>query len=393
MEIELIREESRFRELREEWSRLLQRCQPNHVFMTWEWCFTWWQHFKGNRELFILVVRSQGEVIGILPLMRHVEWTGPRDRVHYLHFIGFRFEQRWNDWMDFPAVRKPEVFAAALDWLDRFLHLWDCFDLWDLGADSETIAVLPSVAGERGYAVELVPKTICPFVDAKGAWEEYYRDPVRKQMRENLDRKSRRFAELGEASLVWSSRDEFLHHLDAFFSMHERRSEQAGRPSKFSKPGYREFYRALTEIVPEEWLACPVLKLGERVCAAHFGFAYNRKFYFVTPTFDPELEKYSPGKILLKEMIKRCFENPQLDEFDFLMGGETYKYQWATGERQGFRLSVYNRHMSRWVAPFVRRTPSRLRRLVFGLRPNPIYVAPWVGELVMPVLDDLVQGG
>ena len=67
--VELIENTERLMGLREEWNELLADSSADCLFLTWEWLSTWWRHLSGDRRLFVLMVRSQGRLVAIAPLV------------------------------------------------------------------------------------------------------------------------------------------------------------------------------------------------------------------------------------------------------------------------------------------------------------------------------------
>jgi len=59
MELEVVQDINRFNELGEEWDGLLERSSSKSIFLTWEWLFYWWMHFKNNKELLILLIKDE----------------------------------------------------------------------------------------------------------------------------------------------------------------------------------------------------------------------------------------------------------------------------------------------------------------------------------------------
>ena len=114
-------------------------------------------------------------MIGILPLMLFTEYRGYGHQVRYLHFIGYRRNQRWNDWMDIIAIRKEEVIRAALEYLQDCQYLWEFVDLWDLPEDSDTIMLLENLAKRLGFVLEKKKRvTTSPYMPTISDWETYY---------------------------------------------------------------------------------------------------------------------------------------------------------------------------------------------------------------------------
>jgi CelD/BcsL family acetyltransferase involved in cellulose biosynthesis len=74
------------------------------------------------------------------------------------------------------------------------------------------------------------------------------------------------------------------------------------------------------------------LRAGSTLMAVHFGATNDRRLGSWIPAYDVALQKYSPGRLLLEDMLKASHARGDL-EFDFLIGNEAYKFQFATHSR------------------------------------------------------------
>jgi CelD/BcsL family acetyltransferase involved in cellulose biosynthesis len=370
MRVTVIDDVSGLGALRERWQEVLREADPNHVFMTWEWCFSWWKYFggEGGRRLFVMVVEDGGDVVGLAPLMLFIDHRGGGCKVRYLHFMGFRFKQRWNDWMDVIAVRREAALRAIMEYLAERQHLWDYLDLWDLAADSGTIEILEGIAPDHGFSIEeKTLKITCPYMPTVSDWEGYYRSQRSKQVSGDPERQVRRLRATGDLKVEFADEtSDLMASLDALFDLNERQRTVRKQPAMFADARYREFYRELARVFPRNWLDCSVLRLNGTAIAVHFGFRYNRKLYFCTPAFDPDYMSFGPGKVLLRYLVEDCFADENIGEFDFLAGREPYKYEWATAERHSYRLRIANAHASGLVGKMLRRVPVSVRRSVIA---------------------------
>ncbi len=66
--------------------------------------------------------------------------------------------------------------------------------------------------------------------------------------------------------------------------------------------------------------------------AVHFGSHTDRRFTWWVPAYDPAYSKFSPGRLLLLELLRESQARGDL-EFDFLIGDEKYKFMFATHNR------------------------------------------------------------
>ncbi len=74
------------------------------------------------------------------------------------------------------------------------------------------------------------------------------------------------------------------------------------------------------------------LYVGDRPAAIHLGPVTDARFYYWVPAYDTELQLYSPGVILMEELMRDSMSSGGR-EFDFLIGGEDYKFYYATHVR------------------------------------------------------------
>ena len=100
---------------------------------------------------------------------------------------------------------------------------------------------------------------------------------------------------------------------------------------------------------------------------------YKDTFYYLMPTYESgEWGKYSPGRLLLLELIKWSI-NSGLKYFDFTVGGEAYKKNWCNIEVELYE-TIHPVRIYGWGYLFIvqskriLRKISILRRLVWAIR-------------------------
>ena len=69
MKVKVIDSFDGFQKLEPIWNDLLCRSDIDIPFMTFEWFSCWWQAFTGEEKPFILLVKENGRIVGIAPLM------------------------------------------------------------------------------------------------------------------------------------------------------------------------------------------------------------------------------------------------------------------------------------------------------------------------------------
>lgn len=80
-----------------------------------------------------------------------------------------------------------------------------------------------------------------------------------------------------------------------------------------------------------------VLKIDNEIIALNLGLILKNRFYYFFPTiFSEKFNKFSPGKILIFNLIEWCISN-KIKIFDFGLGDENYKKYWSNNSNSLFR--------------------------------------------------------
>ena len=105
--------------------------------------------------------------------------------------------------------------------------------------------------------------------------------------------------------------------------------DRTGAPNSLADPTARAYLDALRAT---QLLQVSTLRSGGRLVAAHIGLHDQGRRYWWLPAYDPELEAYSPGRLLLHALLEQS-QAAGDSEFDFLYGDEPYKWWYATDVR------------------------------------------------------------
>jgi CelD/BcsL family acetyltransferase involved in cellulose biosynthesis len=110
----------------------------------------------------------------------------------------------------------------------------------------------------------------------------------------------------------------------------------------FNKELQRKFYMSLANrLFRKGWLDLVYIMVGSVPISYVYSFLFKNKYYYYNLAYNSEYAKYSPGSILLQELVKYSFDN-KLFEFDFLRGDESYKSHWSTHLRENYAIDIVN---------------------------------------------------
>ncbi len=206
-----------------------------------------------------------------------------------------------------------------------------------------------------------------PFVDWSrfASWQDFQTWVGRKGWSSDVPRKRRKLErDLGPVKLTFH--DPRPGVLQDMMRWKSQQYVSTGVKDLFRDPCW---VRLFDELLARNALVVTSLSAGERVVAVHAGVQFEGRFYWWIPAYDPELSRYSPGKILLHDVMERS-QAAGDRVFDFLIGGEAYKFQYATDVRivrpageapLALRL---NRFVYRQVKDVLQKTPQLEAQLI-----------------------------
>ncbi len=242
------------------------------------------------------------------------------------------------DYLDFVVdpEREQDFFGVLLDDLRQkgISHL----DLRPLRPDSTVLTHLVSIAQNRGYEVLCHPEDVSLELDLPSTWEEYLAILTAKQ-RHEVRRKLRRLWEAGEVKhrCVEVSRSEVGGFTDTFLKLFSLSREDK---ANFMTPEMESFFRSLAEAMAEiGLLRFGIIELDTLPVAMTVGFDYNDSHYLYNSAYDPQYNSLSVGLLCKVLCIKGSIEKGQ-KKWDFLKGGEPYKYHLGGREVPLYRCKI-----------------------------------------------------
>jgi CelD/BcsL family acetyltransferase involved in cellulose biosynthesis len=321
-----------FERLGAEWNALLERGVCRVPFLRAEFQGAWWQHRGGGEwpeaELLVITARDEaGRLVGVAPLFR-AQSAGRRAVL----LVG---SHEISDFLDIIVEPKDlEAFAGAL--LDRLAAPdapgWDVLDLYNLPATSPSRPALARAAVARGWAVTEQPLAPTPIIRLPDTWEAYLAIMDKKE-RHELRRKMRR-AEGGEDRVAW--RFVSGEAAETFMEMMALDAAKA----RFLTPAMRAQFREIVKAGSAHgWLQLAFLEVNGCPAAAYLNFDFCNRLWIYNSAIDQRFSALSAGWVLLGNLLRWAIENKRA-AFDFMRGGEDYKFRFGAVAEMIYRLQI-----------------------------------------------------
>jgi CelD/BcsL family acetyltransferase involved in cellulose biosynthesis len=328
---------------RAEWSRLA--VEAGNIFATPEWLCAWWRWYGGRQDALIGLVRSDAEIIAVVPL--YVWW---KRGLPILRFIGHGVSDRLGPILP-PCTerRAAEAIASAFDAipLRRFILLAEL------------------VTGQQQFGGLAGARTL--YTDASpllriehASWDDFLKNRG-SNFRQQVRRFPRKLAGLGHVSYRLASDPLTLgHDLDTLFDLHRRRWDGATTPFLLAAGLHREIAACALR---RGWLRLWFLEIDRKPVAAYYGFRTGGIEVAYQGGRDPRLTKYPLGFVLLSHAVREAM-NDGIAEYHLLRGGEGYKARFANTDL-GLETSAVARGVD---ARLVLTAASALRGHSLGIR-------------------------
>ena len=312
-------------DLRQDWEALLAATPVNTLFLTPQWQEVWWDSFGNGQQVAGFCLRGPE---GLLALASLAQQDGA------ITFLGNSETFDYNDFMVRPG-HEGAFYDVLLQRLDQ--DGGSILKLASLRDGSPTLAILPDLARQRGYRVEIAQEDVAPGVVLPATWDDYL-NGLSKKDRHELRRKFRRLET--ETKWRWYSLrdvDQVMARLDDFFTlMRLSKVEKA----EFLTPPREEFFRRMVRRTAElDLLRLSFMELDGKAVAASICFDYGASRLLYNSGNNPEYGYYSVGLLLHALCLRQAIEQG-IGYFDFLRGAEPYKYHLGGQDRILYQMVV-----------------------------------------------------
>lgn len=161
-----------------------------------------------------------------------------------------------------------------------------------------------------------------------GSWQEWFATKS-KSFRDGRKQDRKRLMAQGDLVFRQVAAEDAATHVDWFFDSKTRwlDGRRIGSDWMRGRP-VRDFYSGL--VGQAEGVEGFALDLDGRTMAGCICLRSATTLEFYVTTFDPEFARYSPGNVMIEDLVRWCIER-RLD-FDFRLIGADYKLRWADAE-------------------------------------------------------------
>lgn len=305
--------------LTHEWNTLVDRSDCNRAFSSAQW-FIATCRVHPQMTPHVILARRKGEIVGILPLVS-------ADSSNSVEFPSYL-----SDYNDLVVAREDSSVAVALiiNWAVRSDAARRRSILGNLRDDSQCLSALRALEAARGLDCVIRQERTCYYVSLLPTYDDYLKTRSRV-FRKSLGRAGRQAEEHNVCVRELDPRTFPSDQLsEVFLSLN---FDRFGSESHFGSAAAQAFVREVfPSLFTQRRLRAFALFDTDRIVGIDICMAGPRSLCTWNGGFAPEARRWSPGRLLISEGIRRAYEL-NLDEYDFLRGSHNYKAKWASGTR------------------------------------------------------------
>jgi len=294
------------------WRKPHQALRWSCLFVLPPWLQAWWTTLGSGGNPYLLSVGSGDDLVGVAPLLvdgEQARLMGDRDVCDYLDFI-------------VAPEREEEFFRTLLEHLRRVGVA--LLDLGPVRVDSSVMTRLVPLAERLGYEVTAHPEEVSPEMQLPATWDAFLLTLSGKE-RHEIRRKLRRLAEAGPVRYrLVDGENEVEREMETFLTLFAmNRTDKA----VFMTGGMASFFRSLARaMAAEKMVRLFFLELDGIAAATVMCFDYNATVYLYNNAYDDRFRAFSVGLLCKVFSIRDSIERRRRT-YDFLKGGEAYKYR------------------------------------------------------------------
>jgi len=344
IKIKVLKKEEEFKDIAKDWDILLQKSNSNTIYLNWKWLYTWYLIFKEDRELNILLVYDNEELVGIAPLIsRKIKRFGLLT-IQSLEFLGTgenAEDEICSLYLDFITITKKEelVYKAIYEYLFKHIESWDEIILSEVLRPEKYKNYFP---GNKNN-ISIYHKETSYYVNLPNSWQEYinkFSAKRRKTINNGRNRLKR-----NETFEVYITKNKHNLNNDYYYlsKLHQIRQNIKKNKGAFASEKFNQFLKDILEYYfDKNQILLLFIKINNEPIGVLYSFLYNGVILAYQTGFNPSiLPTVGVGKQTFHYTIEYGIEN-KFHEFDMQVGAEdSYKAEWSPLSRKLYEIHIY----------------------------------------------------
>ena len=315
------------KELCDLWKKF-ESSSTNYFFQSLDWQKLWFSHqlkHKNKIKNYTIVIYKNNEVIMVFPF--NIDYN---NYLKILRWSGFPFAD-----YNAPLLKNGiEINKVEFSFIWEKIISNDDFDCIFLDNQPEKIINL------NNPFFEFLKNKINNYYYSIKFKEKF---EIKKKEIDNIKYQTNRLKKIGKLDFkIAKDKDEIIKVMNFIILNKSNQYDRTKAWNLFKIKSYRELFETCNLNLSEN-IDLSYISLNNEIIAAQSGYLYKKRYYYLFPAYNHEYRKYSPGKILLQNMIVNSELN-LFDYFDLTIGSEKYKEDFSN-YKMASALYLYSKNL------------------------------------------------
>ena len=298
--------------IREKWNQLVKDCNST-IYMSFDWCRIWWEHYADNRKLMLFYFYNDFQLIGVLPMYLEIYKIGPI-KIRISRIIGSKIA---------PKIFNPPIISQWAEnvfniFLETMYFDYKCnfISFGPISSNYRLIESLNKLCSKKKKIIDSYDVStigIHSLFNLQDNFENYLNSLTKKERKNRLYELKKLEKKFNIKVELVQKTEEIENEFQKFIKMHTKQWHAQGRPGHFEAwPDAENFNVALVkEFAQQGKLQLLKIASDETVISYQYGFLFGDCLYWQLPAraLDEVWSKYSTGNISVILMIKNAIEN------------------------------------------------------------------------------------
>lgn len=313
--------------MQQDWDSFMEEMNAE-IFLTYDWCQSWWKYYSTGRHLKIFIFRLNGIIIGILPVFMENIWLGPFN-IRVVKIVG-------TDFMPTTIILPVSHDYLSLvipAFLNRISALWS-WDVLHIGDLSGAYKQLDKLSEILGDTLNCSHKIECKETDVQTYFEiaNSFEDQIKTLSTRQRTKTKRVYKELQDKDITLKSiaadEQNYISFLDAFIEMHQAHWQSLGIAGHFVDwPHARELHKDIASAqIKHNRLRIIKILLNDQCIGYEYIYKFGNTYcWFLSARTDlSEFPRIDFHRIAFGEKINHAISD-KVKSIDALRGYYEYK--------------------------------------------------------------------
>lgn len=319
---------------------LVQKSTEHYVHLNSIWLKNYIKYYLNDRQNpFLISVFEKGVLIGCLPLQTSfVKATRYYDLTE-LQILGFGP----TDFFDIPVVaeNRKEILSHIVDFLKKD-KTWDRLILTAIPEHSVNLRYFIEALNKEKLEFKMDEPNGFAYTATQGDYEDFLKTEFNPKNKD-LAKSERRVAKQGYQLKFSSYRENVYQELLKNIDLYAQRRESLGQFNTYETDNLKKFLKNIIEAYEaKKMVELSVLEADGETWAFQLDWISNKTRYHWNHAYNEDYKRYSPGKLILKEMLKESFHDPSIDYCNHMRGLSKYKESFTTEKQMLTRIKIEN---------------------------------------------------